>query len=332
MEDSSLIKIEPKRKLSTFVIPDNTHFIRHFLNNKYKKNEHTAKSYEIDIKEFFKVNMVEDISLNDIKAVTVFDVEDYIIGLIDLGRASSTIHRKVSSLSSLYKWLLKYQDNSRNISLIQFNPFNNMSDVKPTLTHDDTEFLSRDEAALLLNSIGTESITDLRNKTIIGLALITGARKSEILNIKLKHITNVLGYDVIRVTRKRGKKDLIKINTHVKDLIMDYINRTGRSIEANQEDYLFIGHSSNKQNGEKLNPATFNKIISNYCCKFNINKKIKVHSLRHTAITIAIQKGASLEKVQAFAGHESAYTTARYVHSINKLQDNAGDLIDVFED
>lgn len=332
MEARSLIKIEPKRRLSTFVIPDNTHFIRHFLNNKYKKNQYTAKSYETDIKEFFKVDRVEDISINDIKAVTIFDVEDYIIDLIDKGRASSTVHRKVSSLSSLYKWLLKYQDNARNISIIQFNPFTNMSDVKPTLTYEDTEFLSRDEAAAFLNSIGTESITDLRNKTIIGLALITGARKSEILNIKLKHITTILGYDVIRVTRKRGKNDIIKINQHVKDLIMEYIKRTERSIEANPEEYLFIGHSTNKLNKEKLNPATLNKIIDNYCKKFNINKKLKVHSLRHSAITIAIQKGASLEKVQAFAGHESAYTTARYVHSINKLQDNAGDLIDVFED
>ena len=331
MENQSLIRIEPARKLSTFVIPDNTHFISHFINNKSKKSIHTAKAYETDIKQFFNVYSVEDISLNDIKAVTIFDVEDFVVSLIEKGLASTTIHRKVTSLSTLYRWLLKFQDNTKDITLIKYNPFGSVGDIKPTLTCEEAEFLTREEAAAMVQGLETEKLIDLRNKTIIGLALITGLRKKEIINIKLKDITTILGFDVIRVVRKRNKKDVVKINNHVKSLIMEYIERTGRDIEADREDYLFKGHSTNSQCKEKLNPATLNKMLTKQCKRMKINKKLRVHSLRHSAITIAIQKGASLEKVKDFAGHESAYTTARYVHSINKLQDNAGDLIDIFD-
>lgn len=330
IKNESLIIIEPKRKLSSFVIPDNTHFIRHFLNNKSKKNLNTAKAYETDIKQFFRVSCVEDISLDMIKSITIFDAEDYVADLMDKCLASTTVHRKVTSLSSLYQWLMRYQDNSRDITLLKFNPFSGLKDIKPSLSSEEAEFLTRDEAANMLKAIDTKKIVGLRNKAIIGLALITGLRKSEIINIKIKDITTILGFDVIKVVRKRNKKDVVKLNSHVKSLIMEYIKRTNRSIDG--DDYLFKGHSTNtSQCKEKLNPATLNKMLTKQCKILKIKKKLRVHSLRHSAITMVIQKGADLSKAQLFAGHESGYTTARYIHSIKKLEDSATDLIDVFE-
>lgn len=333
MKEITLIETQTQEKnLSTITIPNNVHFIRHFLNTKCRRSNYTSTAYETDIKEFFSVNNIEDISINDIRRITIFDVENYINNLVDIGRASTTIHRKISSLSSLYKWLMRYQDNTMDVAIIKYNPFANMKDVKPTLSYEETEFLTRDEAAEMLKNIKTDTIVGLRNKAIISLALNTAIRKSEIINIKLKDITTILGFDVIRVTRKRNKKDVVKINSYVKNLVLKYIRESGRDFERDKEDYLFKGHSTNRyQCKDKLNPATINKIMANYYSKNYMKKKLKVHGLRHSAITIAIQKGATLDKVQAFAGHESANTTARYIHSVNKLQDNAGDLIDVFE-
>lgn len=331
MSQTSIIKITSKKSLSAFTPPPNMHFIRHFLNMKSRRSIHTAKAYERDITHFFNVKWVEDINIDDIKKVTIFDVENYIKFLIDEGKKSSTISRKITSLSSLYAWLMKYQDNNSDITLLKYNPFANMKDIKPTLTCNETEFLTRDEAAVFLKSISTDTLKGLRDKCIISLALNTAIRKSEIINIKLKNITSVLGYDVIHITRKGGKGDYVKINSYVKKLIFEYLERTNRTIKENGEDYLFKGHSTNKLNKEKLDPTSLNKMLNSYRKKLNIDKKLKVHSLRHSAITIAIQKGATLEKVRAFASHASAATTSRYIHSVNKLQDNAGDLIDVFE-
>ena len=67
------------------------------------------------------------------------------------------------------------------------------------------------------------------------------------------------------------------------------------------------------------------------CKRAGIEKHLKVHSTRHTAITLAITGGASIEKVRDFAAHRNIATTNRYVHSIDKLKENAGDYIQLNE-
>lgn len=305
------------------------HFIRHFLNLKASSSHYTAISYERDILDFFQVDYIEQIQLEQIIAVNMFDVEHYLLDLKGKGCASATINRKVSSLSSLYKWLLKYQDNRTGKSLLYFNPFGNLKDEKPKVNNKETEFLTQDECQRLISIFDTRKIVELRNKTIIVLALTTALRKSEMINIKLKDITTYGEYDVIHVMRKGNKKDMVKIQSSLKRLIEEYIERTNRDMIQDAESYLFIGHSRNKRNNEKLDPSSLNYMLKSTCKKAGIDKHLKVHSTRHTAITLAITGGASIEKVRDFAAHQNIATTNRYVHSIDKLKDNAGDYIHI---
>ena len=122
------------------------HFIEAFLELKAGKSEHTAISYERDIKDFFGVEAVDEIDLDYIRSVNIFHVEQYIMELQNKGYASATINRKISSLSALYKWLMKYEDNYSDIRLIKFNPFANVKEEKPVITNKITEFLTEDEA------------------------------------------------------------------------------------------------------------------------------------------------------------------------------------------
>ena len=71
-------------------------------------------------------------------------------------------------------------------------------------------------------------------------------------------------------------------------------------------------------------------MIKKVCKNAGIDKNLRVHSTRHTAITLAILAGATVEKVRDFAAHKNLATTNRYIHSVDKLKNNAGDLIDVF--
>lgn len=309
---------------------DKPHFIQHFLKMKGLKSENTAKSYERDIKDFFNVHDIKDISLAMVVSVNFFHAEQYIIELKNRGYASSSINRKISSLSALYRWLLKYKDNVSGKEIIKFNPFGELKDEKPVVVTKETEFLTKEECIILLNSIDTTSIIGLRDKCIISLALTTALRKSEMINIQLKDIKTYGEYDVIEVMRKGNKKDFVKIQKEIKELIYLYLNRTSRTIENNSEEYLFIGHSVNKLNNIKLNHNTLNLVMDRVCKNAGIKKKLKVHSTRHTAITLVIQAGATLEKVRDFACHSNISTTNRYLHSVDKLKNNPGDLIDIF--
>lgn len=303
------------------------HFIRHFLNLKASNSRHTAISYERDILDFFQVEAVEQITLEHIIAVNLFDVEHYLLDLRGRGCATATINRKVSSLSSLYKWLLKYQDNKTGTALLRFNPFGNLKEEKPKVTSKETEFLTAEECTQLLAIFDTTKLVELRNKAIIYLALTTALRKSEIIHIQLKDVATYGEYDIIHVVRKGNKKDMVKLQAPVKALIDEYVAQTGRDYVADANSYLFIGHSRNKRNNEKLDPSSLNYMIKTACQRAGIEKHLKVHSTRHTAITLAIRGGASIEKVRDFAAHQNVATTNRYVHSVDKLKENAGDLI-----
>lgn len=305
------------------------HFIRAFLELKGGKSKNTAISYERDIRDFFRVEKVEEIDLQYIRSVNIFHVQQYIMELQNKGLASATINRKVSSLSALYKWLMKYEDNNSDIRLMKFNPFANVKEEKPVITNKVTEFLTKDEAKILLESIDTSTVLGLRNKTILALALTTALRKSEMINIKISNITKYGHYDVIEVIRKGGKRDMVKVQPKVKELIDNYLKATNRDLQGNGMEYLFIGHGANKRNNDKMDPSTLNYMIKKVALECGINKKLKVHSTRHSAITIAITQGATIEKVREFAAHRSIATTNRYIHSIDKLKENPGDDIDI---
>lgn len=324
MED--VIVYNNRRQLQ---IGSKKHFIRAFLELKAGKSEHTAISYERDIKDFFGVEEVDEIDLEYIRSINIFHVQQYIMELQNKGYSSATINRKISSLSALYKWLMKYEDNYSDIRLIKFNPFANVKEEKPVITNKITEFLTEDEAKILIGSIDTSTVLGLRNKTILALALTTALRKSEMINIKISHVTRYGQYDVIEVTRKGGKKDLVKLQPKIKELIEEYLYATGRNFEDNKSEYLFVGHGVNKRNNEKLDPSTLNYMIKKVAMECGINKKLKVHSTRHSAITMAITQGATIEKVREFAAHRSIATTNRYIHSIDKLRENPGDNIDI---
>jgi len=309
---------------------DNKHFIWYFLEIKSRKSIYTSKSYERDIKDFFCVSYISDISIEDIKKVSIVHTQNFIMKLMDKNMSSATINRKISSLSALYKWLLKYQDNSSSIEIIKYNPFGNLKEEKPVINNKETEFLTKEECKILLESIDTSTILGHRNKTILVLALTTALRKSEIINIKIKHITKYTGYDVVKVIRKGGKEDIVKLQRNVLAMIDEYIKLTKRDKITSGEKYLFIGHSTNGNNKEKLNASTLNYMIKRVCKNSGIHKNLRVHSTRHTAITLAILAGATVEKVRDFAAHKNLATTNRYIHSVDKLKNNAGDLIELF--
>ncbi len=305
------------------------HFIQCFLEVKGGRSKYTAISYKRDIKDFFHTENIEEITLENIRQVNIFHVQKFIMNLQNEGLSSATINRKISSLSALYKWLMKYEDNYSDTRIIKFNPFANVKDEKPVVTNKITEFLTEEECKVLLASIDTSTVLGLRNKTIMALALTTALRKSEIINIKICDVKKYAQYDVVEVIRKGGKRDLAKLQPKVKILMEEYIFATKRSEEKYNNTYLFIGHSSNNRNGEKLDPSALNYMIKKICENCGINKKLKVHSTRHTAITLAITQGATIEKVREFAAHRSIATTNRYIHSIDKLKENPGDNIDI---
>jgi len=178
--------------------------------------------------------------------------------------------------------------------------------------------MTKSETDKFLSSLKTETLLELRDKAIIYLILSTGLKKSQILNIRLNHLANFNGnyFIILKTIGKKG--DIVKINSEIQDLTMLYIDKTSRNITNDGEDYLFKSHSTNKSQAEKLSPGSLNKMLNKKCKRMNIEKHLTIQSLRHTAITAALESGENINLLKRLLASSSTNNIGKYIHSIKK--------------
>jgi len=326
MDNNYVSKYNSSFDSSALSVPMEEHFIKYFLRIKSIKSINTSKNYSIDILQFFKlldkkVNEINDITIDHVRAINIIHVQNWLLYLTKLSLSSATISRKNHSLSSLYKWLQKFNG-------VKSNPFSLINDELPKVNSKETEFLSREELQRLMLLFKNDTIKDIRDKAIISLIITTAIRKSELLNIKIKDINLLGNFNLIKIYGKGSKEDYIKLRPDVKKAIDHYLSLTNRTYE-DKDKYLFSNLRSSLYD-KPLNHNSLNKMIAKRCKQVNINRNITVHSLRHTAITLVVQSNKfSIEQVRDFARHNSIETTNRYIHNKNKFDNYCGDIIQI---
>ncbi|MEG0296758.1 MAG: tyrosine-type recombinase/integrase [Clostridium sp.] len=305
------------------------HFIEKFLEIKGIKSENTEKTYRNAIKSFFNKE-IENITIDEVVAVQYYQCYEYLQKLTREGLASGTVHNRISCLSSFYKWLTKH--NSEHLTIISNNPFAGLKDDKPKLVSEETQALTQEELIRLMNSIEEDKEIDLRDKALLSLAFTTALRKSDIRKLKLKDIFYFQGVWGIKVITEKGKKiHNAKLTDDVKRLIDKYLEISNRNYEDHEEDYIFRGTTvASKKRKEMLSSNIFNHIIKTRLKNCDIKKHIKVHSTRHTSITMLYEAGVPLVQLQEFANHSQLETTRRYIKANSTIANSPADKIKLF--
>jgi len=154
---------------------------------------------------------------------------------------------------------------------------------------------------------------DIRDFTMIYLALSTGLRVSELVGLYFEDIAPF--GEVSRIlsvpTRfsKRGKKRDIPLNQETVDCLKDFIHiKNIRKQLMSSNDYFFVSHRSNSP----LSSRDFQRIVRDLSIK-SIGRPITPHTLRHTFAT-RLLKHTNLRVVQETLGHSSIQTTQIYTH------------------
>lgn len=154
-------------------------------------------------------------------------------------------------------------------------------------------------------------------KNIIEIALYTGMRLNEILNIQWKDIN--LNEKVLTIRNKEnfktktGKMRQIPISENLYTLLSEKLNDSGNDkifSFINPESYLF------SRNGFKLTTNFVSKVFKKVLRKLNINDRFHFHCLRHTFITNLIKSGVNINYVKEIAGHSEIQTTMNYIHIV----------------
>ena len=266
----------------------------------YERNysEGTVKYYRADILELqeFGEELLGDLTPSDVDAELV---REWIASLMDRGCASSTINRKLSSIRTYYKYLLRRGE-------VATDPLQKVTG--PKKKKPLPVFLREGEVNRLLDDIDFgEGFEGCRDRMIIEMFYVTGMRLSELVGLDDEDID--FSASLIKVTGKRNKQRLIPFDEELRCSIQEYVKVRNEAFPV-RSDAFFI-----RKNGERLNRGIVAYIVKRNLSKVVTVKKRSPHVLRHTFATAMLNNGADLGSIKELLGHESLATTEVYTHT-----------------
>jgi integrase/recombinase XerC len=285
-----------------------SYYIDKFLNYlKIERNysAHTVVNYGVDLREFnaFLSEYSKDIS---IKEIDYFLLRKFLAVLSTKQLNKRTIARKISTLKSFFKFLLREE-------LIDNNPANSL--IYPKLDKNLPHFLTEKDISKILKLPVKNDLWGRRDKAILEILYSSGARISEIISLKINDLDLIGG--VVKVTGKGNKQRLLPLGEPAILALKSYLDcRSGRC------PYLFINHRY-----KKLSSRGARMIVNKYVNKVSASLKVSPHTFRHSFATHLLNRGADLRSVQELLGHSSIAATQIYTHltidSLKKIYNKA---------
>ena len=248
----------------------------------------------------------------------------------DSGKLSATtIRRYLCVLQSIFRLAVK-------LDIIAVNPTSGAKLTLPKKVTPKIEIFTKAEAAEMLNCLQTEP---LQFQTFIQLAIITGARRGELVALKFsdfdyekcevtisRAVIKVDGSDYQIKPPKDYEVRTVTVNEHCIELV--------KQLQAEQEkererlgskwagdEWLFT-----KWNGEIMNVQTPTRQFSKFLERHGLKHR-KLHSLRHTSATLLLYGGINIRQVQSRLGHSELETTQKYLHHLSEADVEAANVL-----
>ena len=267
------------------------------IEKNYSSN--TLSAYKKDLIEF-KNFINENFDKYPIEHAEYKAIRLWIVELVNKNLSNRSINRKVSSLKSFYKFLVK-TDTIGSSPLLAHSPLKQSKKIQVPF--------SKEEINSLLDSDSFKNnFRGVLQKTIITFFYFTGVRRIELINIKESDIN--MDSSTIRIMGKRSKERIIPMLPKLKKSIVDYLYL--RSQEFNKEtlEYLFVSRS-----GSQLSEKYVYRTVNEYFKLVSPKVKKAPHVLRHSFATHLINEGADINSVKELLGHSSLSATQVYSHT-----------------
>ncbi|MDR3269452.1 MAG: tyrosine-type recombinase/integrase [Tannerella sp.] len=277
-------------------------FVDSFL--KYLRYErgysiHTVAAYTRDLlqfKEYIREN-TENISF-DARLIDADQIRNWIVALLDRQMSSTSVNRKLSSLRSFYKFLIKQ-------GIVEKNPLQLVPG--PKTGHVLPYFVREKEIIQLLDGDGfQDDFVGVRDRLVLELFYETGIRRAELIGIKQTDVD--LDTMQLKVNGKRNKQRLIPFAGRLKQMITDYVELRQKTMEDGSDSFFV------RKDGRPLSPAIVYCIVKKKLSGIPTLSKRSPHVLRHSFATSMLNNGAELNAVKELLGHGSLASTSIYTH------------------
>jgi tyrosine recombinase XerC len=288
--------------------------IRQFLEYLEKEKNYssnTIRSYEIDLLQFYDFLKYHfDGSLNKLDAIDQVTVRLFLGELYEKEKSKRTIARKLATIRSFFKFVMKK-------GLVLRNPAQNI--VSPKLPKQLPNFLDESTAQRLLELPDVSTPLGSRNQALLELLYSTGVRLSELINLRLSDIDWY--NNTIKVSGKGRKYRVIPFGRKAKDALKKYLELRKEIIAKHHQREKDVTYVFLSERSIRLNPKTVYTIVHRYIGMVSEIEKKSPHVLRHTFATHLLSRGADLRAVKELLGHSSLSTTQLYTHvTVEKLK------------
>jgi integrase/recombinase XerC len=284
-------------------------YISNFLDYlKFQKRyaQHTIISYQTDLTDFFDYLQYQ-FSVQNIKSIKSGLVRSWLAELKSNNQSSKTINRKISTLKTFFKYLLRQGE-------IETSPMATI--VSPKQNKRLPEFVDkRDTDTLFLNVTFNEDWNGKTEHLVLMILYHTGVRQAELIGLKNSAIDKY--NSTIKVLGKGNKERIIPIGKDLLAEIIEYQTSKAEQISNPDVECLLV-----RENGKKLYAKwVYNAVKKNLSLITTIQKR-SPHVLRHTFATHLSNNGADLNAIKELLGHSSLAATQIYTHNtIEKLKD-----------
>lgn len=278
-----------------------------YLKFEKRYSAHTIRSYSDDL-EAFMIYLKAEFGEQGVREVSPAMVRSWLAALKDGGMSSRSINRKISSLRSFYKYLLRMGE-------VAQSPM--VAIIAPRAAKRLPVFVEQQQMAELFSEVrfpdDWEGLTD---RLLLALLYNTGIRLSELINLKESQVDGAS--KVIKVLGKGNKERVIPVSGALLEAVRDYQEEKKRVLpERADAGVLLVGKS-----GRRLYPKYVYRVVQRYLAQVTTIAKKSPHVLRHTFATHLMNEGAELNSVKELLGHASLAATQVYTHNtIEKLKD-----------
>lgn len=276
-----------------------------YLQYEKKYSVHTVTAYCNDLLSFHQF-LVTNYETDELETVNYSLIRSWIVFMVDQGISNNSVNRKISSLRTFYKFLLK-------IKMIETSPLIKHKSLKVP-KKVQIPFSEKELDAVLNHLKYPEGYDGVRDKLIIEMFYTTGIRRIELIDLKMQNVD--LSNATLKVLGKRNKERILPILPILSKQIQLYLEQRSKLEQIIDEEYFFL-----MLKGVKLKESFVYKLINDYFS--NVSEKVKrsPHILRHTFATHLLNNGADLNSVKELLGHSSLASTQVYTHnSLAELQ------------
>ena len=286
-----------------------------YIQYEKRYSPHTVSAYRNDLDQFFSF-LTNQYSISDIREVTHPMIRSWLVLLMEEKISPRSVNRKLTTLKSFYKFLLKE-------GMVSINPMRKI--ISPKTPKKLPSFIRKEKMEMLFDRIdfGT-GFPALRDRIILEILYGTGMRLSELINLKETDID--FHQSTLKVLGKRNKERLLPFSHNLGSLMTTYLQERKTWLDEHPGmtstsgipggSWLIVTDSC-----KKAYPRFIYRTVTKYLAQVTTLQKISPHVLRHTFATHLLNNGAELNAVKELLGHASLSATQVYTHNtIEKLK------------